>query len=150
MADTAGGPLRVLVIDDCPDTAESFAILLGMWGHEVRTVPDGPAALALTEAYRPEVVLLDLGMPGMDGFQVARALRAAPAAASARLVCLTGHTQEEDRRRAIAAGCDDFLVKPPDLLALERLLAASRLAARGDRPCHPGLRDVEAGCRNED
>jgi CheY-like chemotaxis protein len=89
----------------------------------VRVVHDGPAALSELPAYRPGVVLLDLGMPGMDGFEVARRIRQIPAAGGVKLIALTGWGQEEDRRRTRSAGFDHHLTKPADIHALQALLA---------------------------
>jgi CheY-like chemotaxis protein len=116
---------RVLVVDDSADTAESLALLLTVQGHEVRTAHDGPAALQAAEAFRPEVIFLDIGLPRMDGYEVARRLRGQMGLRDATLVAVTGYGQEEDRRRAEEAGFDAHLVKPADPGALERLLAAA-------------------------
>jgi signal transduction histidine kinase len=118
-------PRRVLVVDDNVDAAESLATLLRVERHEVYTAHDGPTALATAEAFRPEVVLLDIGLPQMDGYEVARRLRARAGFEKALLVALTGYGQEEDRRRAAEAGFDAYLVKPADPLALHELLAGS-------------------------
>jgi signal transduction histidine kinase len=115
---------RVLVVDDNRDGAESLAMLLRLWGHEVRVAYDGPSALRLAEAERPEVVLLDIGLPGMDGYQVARRLRERSGGARQLLVALTGYGQGEDRRRSQQAGFDHHLVKPLDPDELQRLLTA--------------------------
>jgi CheY-like chemotaxis protein/two-component sensor histidine kinase len=114
---------RVLIVDDNADAAECLAVLLGTQGHEVRTAQDGPAALRTAEAFRPEVVFLDLGLPGMDGFEVARQLRRQAESRPMRLLALTGYAHEEDRRRAREAGFDAHLVKPADLATLQQLLA---------------------------
>jgi signal transduction histidine kinase/CheY-like chemotaxis protein len=103
---------RILVVDDNLDAADSLAMLLKMFGHEVRTAASGAAALAAVEADKPEVVFLDLGMPGMSGLEVARRLRQAPGGSSLCLVALTGWGAEEDRRRSREAGFDHHLVKP--------------------------------------
>ena len=108
----AGTSRRVLVVDDNVDAAESLALLLRLGGHEVRVAHDGPAALALAEADPPEVALLDLGMPGMDGYELAGRFRGHPALRDVLLVALTGWGQAEDRRRTAAAGFDHHLVKP--------------------------------------
>ncbi len=113
---------RVLVVDDNVDGAHSLAMLLGAWGHEVRTAYDGPVALRAAEAFRPQVVLLDIGLPRMDGYEVARRMRG-QAARHARLVALTGYGQEEDRRRAREAGFDAHLTKPADPATLHALVA---------------------------
>jgi CheY-like chemotaxis protein/two-component sensor histidine kinase len=114
---------RVLVVDDNPDAADSLALLLELAGQEVRAAHDGPSALAEAEAMRPVLVFLDIGMPGMDGFEVARRLRRLPGLAGVRLVAMTGWGQDEDRRRSAEAGFDQHLVKPVEPKALEQLLA---------------------------
>jgi len=116
-------PRRVLVVDDNHDGAESLAIALAFYGQDVRTVHDGPAALALAASWRPEVVLLDIGLPGMSGYEVARRFGRQPWRAGMRLVALTGWGQPEDRRRSAEAGFDAHLVKPVDLESLVKLLA---------------------------
>ncbi|HXY38676.1 MAG TPA: ATP-binding protein [Vicinamibacteria bacterium] len=119
----AGGQrLRVLVVEDNVDAAESLQTLLRIAGHEVQTALSGPSGLAVAERFRPEVVLCDIGLPGMDGYAVARALRAAPATASVHLVALTGYGQDEDRRRGRDAGFDDYLTKPADFRTLQRVM----------------------------
>jgi len=109
--------LRVLIVDDNDNAAQSTALLLRCAGLEVRVVNDGPAALAAAE-WPPQVVVLDIGLPGMDGLEVARRLRAGPAGAALRLVALTGLTDPADRQRALEAGVDEYLTKPapPDEL----------------------------------
>ena len=122
----------VLIVDDNQDAAESLAQLLRLDGQEVRTAYDGPTALGLARAKPPDVVLLDIGMPGMDGLEVARRLRQDLGLKQALLVALTGYGQEEDRRRSQEAGFNAHLVKPVDVDALERLLA--RPAFTGQEP----------------
>ncbi|HMC87925.1 MAG TPA: response regulator, partial [Gemmataceae bacterium] len=95
-----GPSQRVLIVDDNVDSAESLAVLLRQSGHEVRTTHDGPSALDLTSSYRPEVVLLDIGLPGMDGYEVARRLKQQPGMQAVSLAAVTGYGQEEDRRRS--------------------------------------------------
>jgi PAS domain S-box-containing protein len=119
--------LRILVVDDNRDAAESFAMLLRLDGHDVRVVHDGPAALQLAADYRPDIAFLDIGMPGMDGYELCRRLRALPAFARVVLVALTGWGQEEDRQRSSEAGFDRHLVKPVELQSLRRLLTHPRL-----------------------
>jgi PAS domain S-box-containing protein len=116
-------PLRVLVVDDNRDAADSLRELLDLLGHEAQAVFGGAAALAAGAELRPDVVLLDLGMPGMDGFETAQRLRHEPWGAGVVLIALTGWGQEQDRRRTHEAGFDHHLVKPTDLRQLERLLA---------------------------
>lgn len=109
-APAAGG--RVLVVDDNRDGADALALLLAADGYDVRTAYDGASAVAEAERFRPRVVLLDLGMPGLDGFATARQLRAVHPAASMRLVAVTGWGQDRHRRDAAAAGFDAHVVKP--------------------------------------
>jgi len=116
-------PRRCLLIEDHVDAAESLAMLLELIGHEVEVAFDGAGGLEKARALRPEVVLCDIGLPGMDGYAVARALRAAPESQTCFLIALTGYGQDDDRRRALEAGFDAHLVKPVDLEALRRLLA---------------------------
>jgi two-component system CheB/CheR fusion protein len=118
---------RVMVVDDNRDGAESLAMLLRFWGHEPELAHDGPSAVELAEAARPDVVLLDIGLPGMDGYQVARRLRDRLDPRT-MLVALTGYGQDEDRRRAREAGFDHHLIKPVDMDALRALLADSSAA----------------------
>ncbi len=110
--------LRILVVDDNRDAAESLAILMELWGHEVKRAYHGTNALELSADYRPDVIFLDIGLPGMDGYEVAAQLRASAATAGAMLIAVTGYGQEEDRRRSHRAGFDQHLVKPvsPDNL----------------------------------
>ena len=114
--------MRVLVVDDEIDTAETLAEVLETMGHVVRTAPDGVHALAAAADFAPEVVLLDLGLPGMDGFEVARRLRAQPTSSSMRLIAVTGYGQDLDRKNTERAGFDAHMVKPLKLAALEQLL----------------------------
>jgi CheY-like chemotaxis protein len=115
---------RILVVDDNRDSADSLAMLLRLVGHDVRTAHDGRQALVVAAAYRPDLVLLDIGLPGMDGFTVARHLRSQPELAGVMLVALTGYGSEEDRRQTQAAGFNHHMVKPLDLDALQELLTA--------------------------
>ncbi|MDC3989144.1 PAS domain S-box protein [Polyangium jinanense] len=115
---------RILLVDDNPDVAESLSMLLRIAGHEVHTVHDGPAALEAARTFRPEVVLLDIGLPGMNGYEVARRLRQDPDQGQAILVALTGYGHDEDRRRTKEAGFSAHLVKPVDLVKLDAILAS--------------------------
>jgi two-component system CheB/CheR fusion protein len=117
-------------VDDNVDAAESIALVLRIIGHEVRTAYQGPAALEAARAFRPEVVLLDIGMPGIDGYEVARRLRQEPALEKVLLVALTGYGQEEDRRRSREAAIDHHLVKPVGPEELRALLARPESFAR--------------------
>lgn len=113
---------RVLVVDDCAQSARCLAEILNLWGHETRLAYDGVEALDLARAYRPEVILLDITLPRLDGFGVARALRDDPRFLATIVIAMTGHGSEEDRSRAAEAGFDRHLLKPVDLDALEDLL----------------------------
>jgi CheY-like chemotaxis protein len=115
----------VLVVDDNQDAADSLALLVQVAGHEVRTAHDGPTALEVAKTFRPEVVLLDIGLPRMDGYEVARQLRKQPGLEKVVLAAVTGYGQEEDRRRTHEAGIDEHLVKPVDPTDLEKVLAAA-------------------------
>jgi len=119
-------PRRVLVADDNSDAAESLSVLLQLAGHEVRTASDGLKAVQVAEQFQPEVVLLDIGMPEMNGYEAAARIRALPQGQSILLLALTGWGQDSDRQRAEAAGFDYHLTKPADPELLERLLAGSR------------------------
>jgi PAS domain S-box-containing protein len=121
---SAGSPRRVLVVDDNGDAAESTAILLRQWGYEVKTAPDGPSALEAVRVFRTEIVLLDIGLPGMNGFDVARALREQADREALVLVAVTGYGQDEDRRQAREAGFDYHLVKPVAPASLAELLVS--------------------------
>jgi CheY-like chemotaxis protein len=112
--------LRVLVADDCPDTRKSLRMLLKVWGHDSRDAGDGQAAVCLAVDYAPDLVLLDILMPGLDGYETARRLRQFDP--SLRLVAMTGHTGRGDVLAALEAGFDHFLVKPFDPRELESLL----------------------------
>jgi CheY-like chemotaxis protein len=114
---------RILIIEDNPDAAETLRDLLKLSGYEVAVALSGPAGIETARQFRPTVVLCDLGLPEMDGYAVATALRRDPVTASARLIALSGYAQEEDRRRAMAAGFDAHLGKPLDPAELQRWLA---------------------------
>jgi CheY-like chemotaxis protein len=115
--------LRVLVVDDNYDAAESMALLVKLWGHETRIVHDGRSAVDICQTYKPDVVLLDLGLPGMSGYEVAQHLRK-EYGDSMTLFALTGYGQAEDRQRSAAAGFNHHLVKPIDPGILKTLLAS--------------------------
>jgi PAS domain S-box-containing protein len=114
---------RVLVVDDNVDAAESIAMILRVSGYDVRCVYDGPTVLQVAKAYRPDVVLLDIGLPGLSGYDVARELREQPEFRRTPLVAVTGYGQEEDRRRSQEAGFDYHLTKPVDPEALQAFVA---------------------------
>lgn len=123
-----GSGRRVLVVDDNRDGAESLADLLSLWGHETHAAFDGTSAIQAVHDRSPEVVLLDISMPGMSGYEVAQALRQSPGLDDMLLIALTGYGQEEDRRRSKEAGFDYHLTKPVDPDALRRLLDARDLS----------------------
>jgi CheY-like chemotaxis protein len=116
---------RILVVDDNRDAADSLGALLEIIGANVAVAHDGMTALDLVEAHRPDIVFLDIGMPQMDGYEVARRIRRLPQLRSAMLVALTGWGQEKDRLQSEAAGFDRHLVKPAELDALRKLVAAA-------------------------
>jgi PAS domain S-box-containing protein len=113
---------RILVVDDNRDAAESLAMLLQLAGHDVRTIHDGRQVLATAEAERPELILLDIGLPGQDGYAIARQLRSHPEFAVTTLVALTGYGTADDRRRSHEAGFDAHLVKPVAFEDVQRLV----------------------------
>lgn len=111
---------RILIVDDNPDSAETLAMLLELFGHEVHTAGDGPQALAAGPAFRPQAVLLDIGLPGMDGYEVCRRMRATDWGRDLLLVAVTGWS--DDGGRTEAAGFDAHLVKPVEPQALQEVL----------------------------
>jgi two-component system, sensor histidine kinase len=113
---------RVLVVDDNVDAAAMLAALIRQLGHEVEIVHDGSAALRAVEGYRPEVILLDIGMPGMNGFEVAQRLRELRRVPRLRIVAVTGWGKPEDRERSRAAGFDMHLMKPVELSEIQQAL----------------------------
>jgi CheY-like chemotaxis protein/anti-sigma regulatory factor (Ser/Thr protein kinase) len=117
---------RVLVADDNEDGAESMADMLRLLGHEVRTAHDGLEAVATAEAFRPELILMDIGMPRLSGLDATRNIREQPWGKSITIVALTGWGQEGDRERSQAAGCDGHLVKPVNPSDLEKALSGVR------------------------
>ena len=115
---------RIVVIEDSRDAADSLRILLQLLGHDVRVAYTGPAGVEAVKEWRPDIVLCDIGLPGLDGYGVARQLRLNPTTACVRLLALTGYGHDEDRRRSREAGFDHHLVKPADPGELQRLLEA--------------------------
>lgn len=118
---------RLLVVDDNKDAAESMSMLLEMWGHDVAYAYDGPTALETAEQWQPEAVFLDIGLPGMDGYEVAERLRELPHAKDAVLIAITGYGQDDDRLRSRQAGIDHHLVKPVAPDALRSLIDSLKL-----------------------
>jgi CheY-like chemotaxis protein len=127
---------RILVVDDNVDSAESLGLLLRLYGHKVHTAYSGRSALEAAQLNRPEIVMLDIGMPGMDGLEVARRLRDDLGLKDVLLVAMTGYGQDEDRRRSQMAGFNSHLVKPIDLERLNTLLEQSHQAVRRDAEPH--------------
>ncbi len=118
--------LRVLVVDDNADVANTLSLLLRMFGHQVCTAYDGPEGLRLAETFRPEAILLDIRLPGMDGYEVARRLRQRAESREVLLVAVTGLATAADRQQALDAGFDDHLPKPFEPDDLQRVLATAR------------------------
>ncbi|HKH47267.1 MAG TPA: response regulator [Thermoanaerobaculia bacterium] len=117
-------PRRILVADDNADSASSMALLLEILGNEVRTAFDGLEAVEVAAAFRPDVILLDIGMPRLDGYDACRRIREQPWGRDVVLIALTGWSQEEDVRQSRDAGFDHHLVKPVEPATLEKVLAA--------------------------
>lgn len=122
MAGTPPQGRRILIVDDNADAVESLRLLLELDGHQVAAATDGTSALAIAESFQPQVVLLDIGLPGLSGYEVAQRLRARPGGAAITIVAVTGWSAEEDRLRSRRAGCDAHLVKPLVIDELQRLL----------------------------
>ena len=114
---------RILVVDDNPDAALSLAMMLSMMGHDTRTAHDGEVAVTTAEAFRPQVVLLDIGLPKLNGYEVAQRIRQQEWGTSMFLVAVTGWGQDEDRRRSEEVGMNLHMVKPVEPSALDRMLA---------------------------
>jgi CheY-like chemotaxis protein len=123
-AASAPHELRVLVVDDNQDAAEVLCMLLQSVGADVKAVDSGPAALAIIPDYLPNVILMDIGMPGMDGNEVARRIRAQPQFNNMKLIALTGWGQEKDRQLSHESGFDHHLTKPVNFKVLTELIAS--------------------------
>jgi CheY-like chemotaxis protein len=115
---------RILVVDDYPLAAEALMKMLQLAGHDVRIAQDGPSAMEEVRCRRPEIVLLDIGLPGMDGYEVAQSIRRLPGMDELVLIALSGYAQDEDRRRSREAGFNYHLTKPVDTDALGQLISA--------------------------
>jgi CheY-like chemotaxis protein len=126
-------PLRILVVDDNIDAADSMAMLLQFGGHETRIANDGVQAVSTAEAFRPDVILLDIGLPRMNGHEAAAEIRRQPWAEHTALIAMSGWGQDADRQRSREAGFDHHLVKPVDHNVLKHLLAAVE-PAQSQRP----------------
>jgi CheY-like chemotaxis protein len=125
---------RILVVDDDHDSAESLAMLFQLMGHDVRAAHNGLAAVDLAEAFRPDLIVLDIGMPGLDGYEVCRRIRRHSWGQDTVIAALTGWSRDEDRDRSEQAGFDHYLVKPVDPKALEDLIAAAGGRGSGPEP----------------
>jgi len=126
MTQSKAPPRRVLIVDDNEDAANSLAMILKLSGHETTPVYTAEDALERASTFKPDVVLLDIGLPGMDGYEVAQKMRELPGLRGIRLVALTGYGRSDDRLRAREAGFDDHLTKPVEFALLDRALAAVR------------------------
>jgi CheY-like chemotaxis protein len=126
MSDSKAAPRRVLIVDDNEDAANSLALILKLGGHETASVYTAVDALQRAAAFKPDVVLLDIGLPGMDGYEVAQKMRELPGLRDIRLVAVTGYGRSDDRIRARDAGFDEHLTKPVEYAVLERTLARVR------------------------
>src|SRR3954453_4751257 len=113
---------RILVIDDHLDTAESLAVLMRGMGHEVQFAINGYAALSIAREFTPDVVFVDLRLPDFDGFELTRRMKREPRLSSSRFIAITGHGGDEQRERALRAGCEDFFLKPLDPSLLDGLI----------------------------
>jgi CheY-like chemotaxis protein len=120
---------RILVVDDNHDSALSLAMLLSIMGHDTRTAHDGESALSMAESFLPDVVLLDIGLPKLNGYEVAQRIRETGWGASMFLIAVTGWGQDEDRERSSEVGLNVHMVKPVEPAALEKLLAELTPAA---------------------
>jgi CheY-like chemotaxis protein len=123
MTQFKASPRRVLIVDDNEDAANSLAMVLQLSGHETASVYTAADALEHAAVFKPDVVLLDIGLPGMDGYGVARRLRELPGLRGIKLVAVTGYGRSDDRLRARDAGFDDHLTKPVEFEVLDRTLA---------------------------
>jgi CheY-like chemotaxis protein len=126
--------LKILVVDDNRDAADTCAMLLEASGHHVQTAYTGRRALELARTFRPHALLLDIGLPDIDGYKLAEQVRATPWGRSAILVAVTGWGQEQDRQRAVAAGFDQHLVKPISAETVESLLQSLAQGAAAPQP----------------
>jgi CheY-like chemotaxis protein len=115
--------LRVLVVEDNPDSLQTLTFIIRGLGHSVSFATDGNEALKVAKEFRPDFVLLDIGLPGIDGIDVCRHIRRDPELKACRVVMLTGYGQDQDRKRAMEAGCDLYFTKPMDIDVLEELLS---------------------------
>jgi signal transduction histidine kinase/FixJ family two-component response regulator len=139
-----GGALKILIVDDNRDAAESLAMLLSFDGHELRCAADGAEGILLAEQFRPAVILLDIGLPQLNGYEVAQKLRASSWAKTLPLIAITGWGLAEDKRRALAAGFDRHLTKPVDIDELRRVLGSLQDASLAQSTTSQSTRDLSA------
>lgn len=125
---------RILVVDDNHDSALSLAMMLSIMGHETRTAHDGESAVSTAESFLPEVVLLDIGLPKLNGYEVAQRIRQSDWGRSMFLIAVTGWGQDEDRQRSAEVGLNLHMVKPVEPVLLERLLSELRTKHTDGRP----------------
>jgi CheY-like chemotaxis protein len=123
-AQSVAKPRRILVVEDNLDTVHTFALLLHEMGHKVEYAINGWVAIDVARRFRPQFVFLDLGLPGMDGFELCRRIKKEPGLESTRVIALTGYGQQEYRERSSEAGCELHLLKPFDAKNIEELLAS--------------------------
>jgi CheY-like chemotaxis protein len=122
-----GQPIRrVLVVDDNRDGANSMAIVLRLLGNDVKTASDGIEAIEIAESFSPEIILMDIGLPRLNGLDATRRIREHPWGETVKIIALTGRGQEKDRQLSQAAGCNGHLVKPVNLPDLQKMLAEIR------------------------
>ena len=122
-------PLRVLVVDDNRDGADTLAMILRIYGYAIRVAYDGMSALVVADEFQPDVLVLDIGLPGLDGFSLAERLRAMPAFTRTTMIALTAYRGEEYRHRSKQAGFDHYLIKPAEIKQLRTLFQACRRSA---------------------
>ena len=110
-------------MDDNAEAVKTTQMLLELWGHEIQTALDGPSGIKAAQIFKPEVIILDIGLPGMNGYEVAKCLRQLPGTEKVLLIALSGYGQEEDLRKSKEAGFDHHLVKPADMDQLQALIS---------------------------
>jgi CheY-like chemotaxis protein len=133
--------VRVLVVDDNADAAESVALFLRLEGHDTITALDGLQAIELCRSFAPDVVVIDIGLPGLNGYELAQQLRASPETAHMQLIALTGYGQESDVRAAKEAGFDHHFIKPMNPAEIHRVIA-TRVSANRNAPHDEGADQV--------
>lgn len=116
--------LRILVVEDNEDAANSFSEILKLWGHDVRVAYDGLEALCIVTSFRPDVIITDIGLPGLDGYQLAERMRRKPETKNSYMIALTAYSDPVFRRRSKMVGIKHHFAKPPDLDEIRKILAA--------------------------